>query len=231
MDLEEMQELQKIDLLRDEAVRTLETVTAQIGPPPFMPALDAEIEAQAEWLQQADSQLREARAQVETAERRIEATDKRIYSGAESNHRVLQELQADLYSQRQEIVPLRDAALAAGRALETASDAGQWLRDLRSRASADWEQRQAELADAGTRAETEVTELTERVRNQRQRLAAEDLATYDDYRRRGPRVVAPVAGGVCGECRLSLPTMVITRARRASRPVECPSCGCLVRVS
>ena len=47
MDLEGMQELQEIDLLRDAALRALEAATAQIGPPPFMEALDAEIEAQA----------------------------------------------------------------------------------------------------------------------------------------------------------------------------------------
>lgn len=231
MDLEGMQELQKIDLLRDAALGALEAATAQIGPPPFMEALDAEIEAQSESARQADLRLREARAQVETAERRIEATDKRLYGGAESDHRVLQELQADLYSQRQEVVPMRDAALAAERAREAAVEAEQWLRNLRSAAESNWERRQAELTEAKAKAEVETAALTVQVEAQRQRLDGEDLATYDSYRRRRPRVVAPVAGGVCGECRLSLPTMVITRARRAVRPVECPSCGCLVRVS
>ena len=231
MDLEGMQELQEIDLLRDAALRALEAATAQIGPPPFMEALDAEIEAQAESAKQADLRLREARAQVETAERRIEATDKRLYGGAESEHRVLQELQADLYSQRQEIVPMRDGALAAERALEAAVEAERWLRNMRKATASNWEQRQAELVEAKAEAEAQAAELTERVEAQRRRLDGEDLATYDGYRRRGPHVVAAVAGGVCGECRLSLPTMVITRARRAVRPVECPSCGCLVRVS
>lgn len=226
-----MQQLQKIDLLRDDANRKLREIAEQIGPAPFLDALDAEIEAQTDAAGKSRADLAEARAQVELAERRMEATDERIYGGTITDHRTLQDLQGDLYTQRQNLVPMKDAALAAQHAAEAAAEAESWLRQLRVKAASQWDERQADLAGRRDEAERLLAELTAQVGAQRARLAAEDLATYDDYRLRGPRVVAPVAGGVCGECRLSLPTMVITRARRADRPIECPSCGCLVRVS
>lgn len=226
-----MQELQKIDLLRDEANRTLQSIVGQIGPAPFLDALDAEIEAQADASKHSRAALTEARAQVELAERRMEATDERIYGGTITDHRTLQDLQGDLYTQRQNLVPMKDSALAAQHAAEADAEAEAWLRQMRAKAASQWDERQADLAARRGEAEGLVAELAARVEAQRARLGADDLATYDDYRLRGPRVVAQVAGGVCSECRLSLPTMVITRARRADRPIECPSCGCLVRAS
>lgn len=231
MDLEGMQELQQVDLLRDDARRKLEAIEAQIGPPPFAEALDAEIAAQADVVQQAEASLREARAAVEAAERRIEATDKRIYDGTITDHRTLQDLQADLYKQRQDITPLRQKSLAAEQDHAAGAEAEVWLGELRGTALASWQERQTELSAQRDQVNEQIGGLSVQVDAKRKHLAGEDLVTYDSYRLRGPRVVASVAGGVCGECRLMLPRMVITRARRADRPVECPSCGCLVRVS
>ena len=158
-------------------------------------------------------------------------TDKRIYDGTITDHRTLQDLQADLYKQRQDITPLRQKSLAAEQSHASGIEAEGWLGELRGTALASWQERQAELSAQRGQIDEQIAALAVRVEAQRERLVAEDLATYDSYRLRGPRVVAGVAGGVCSECRLMLPRMVITRARRADRPVECPSCGCLVRVS
>ena len=226
-----MQELQQVDLQRDDAKRVLQTVVEQIIDPPFVEALDGEIEAQALLSLTAARESREAEAIVGTAQRRIQASDERLYGGTITDHRTLEELQRDLYSQRQNLGPLSDANLAARQRAEEAAIAERWLRDFREQALAIWNTRQTQLRAERDEAQDHVDDLSVLVEQRRVRLTESDLGTYDEYRQRRPRVVAGVAGGVCEECRLTLPTMIITRARRADRPIECPSCGCLVRVA
>ena len=226
-----MQELQQVDLQRDDAKRVLQTVVEQIIDPPFVEALDGEIEAQALLSLTAARESREAEAIVGTAQRRIQASDERLYGGTITDHRTLEELQRDLYSQRQNLGPLSDANLAARQRAEEAAIAERWLRDFREQAVAIWNTRQTQLRADRDEAQDHVDDLSVLVEQRRVRLTDSDLGTYDEYRQRRPRVVAGVVGGVCEECRLTLPTMIITRARRADRPIECPSCGCLVRVA
>ena len=148
-----------------------------------------------------------------------------------TDHRTLSQLQADLYSQRQQLPALEDAVLSAEINSQDGAEAVAWLRQLRQRALDHWEDRQSELVNQRADIQAQLDELQAEVDGHRARLTDEDLQTYDLYRRRRPRVVASVVGGVCSECRLALPTMVITRARRGNRPIECPACHCLVRVA
>lgn len=231
MDLEAMQELQQVDLQRDEARRRLEGVVAQITEHPYIAALNAELEAQTQAAAQAAATGREAAAAVEQAQRRIEAADERLYGGSITNPRTLTELQSDLYAQRQKLVELQDTELASRQQAEEAFGAERWLRQLRERSLEIWNARQSELAAQRDTAQQRMDALTAQVEEHRRQLREADLEVYDEYRSRRPRVVAAVAGGVCEECRLALPTMVITRARRSIEPIECPSCGCLVRVA
>lgn len=231
MDLEGMQQLQDVDIQRDQAKRELQTVLDQISDPPFIDQLDSEIEAQQEEARRADQAVREAHAVVQTAQRRIEVTDQRLYSGSITDHRTLEELQRDLYSQRQQLPPLTEAENRATYEAEQAHDASGWLQQLRTAALDLWNARQSELDGERHEAQGRVDEFSRQAELLRDRLTEDDLDTYDQYRRRRPRVVATVAGGVCAECRLTLPTIVVTRARRGARAVECPSCGCLLRVA
>lgn len=231
MDLEGMQQLQEVDIRRDAALRDHRQIDEQITPPPFIEPLEAEITEQETLQTRANDALREARALSQTAQRRIDATDQRIYSGAVTDHRTLSQLQADLYSQRQQLPTFEDAVLNAEITVQDSAEAIAWLRQLRKRALDHWEARQHEFRTRRDEVQARLDELEGEVNQHRARLSSGDLQTYDLYRRRRPRVVASVTGGVCSECRLSLPTMVITRARRGNRPIECPACHCLVRVA
>jgi predicted nucleic acid-binding Zn-ribbon protein len=231
MDLEGLQQLQEIDIQRDQAKRELQAILEQISDPPFIAQLEAELDAQEEEARRSDQAVREAHAIVQTAQRRIEVTDNRLYSGSITDHRTLEELQRDLYSQRQQLPPLAEAETRASGEAELAHEASAWLQQLRTGALDTWNARQSELEIERVAAQDKVDEFSRQIEILRDQLGQDDLATYDQYRRRRPRVVATVAGGVCAECRLTLPTIVITRARRGARTVECPSCGCLLRVS
>ncbi len=231
MDLEGLQRLQEIDLERDAATRELQVVFDQIADPPFISALEAEATAQESEAQRANQLAREAHALVQTAQRRIDVTDRRLYSGAITEHRVLEELQRELYSQRQQLPPMIEAEQLAGQVAELAQEAVGWLQQLREQALDHWNEQQSTLKVQRGAHQERVDEFSRQIEILRDLLDGDDLAIYDQYRRRRPRVVTTVTGGVCDECRLTLPTIVVTRARRGTRIVECPSCGCLLRVS
>ena len=194
-----------VDLLRDDALRQLQAVVDQIGDPPFLAALDHEIAQQAAAVVEAALAQREARAMVQTAERRIEAADERLYSGTVTDHRTLEGLQRDLYSQRKALIPLNDAEVHSNTAADEAKAAEAWLRQMRGAAVARWNERQQQLKEQRDVAQRRVDDISVSVDDHRARLDPEDLDLYDEYRRRRPRVVASVSGGVCGECRLALP--------------------------
>ena len=144
MDLEGLQQLQEIDIQRDEAKRELQTILDQIADPPFVPQLDAEIEAQAEEARRADNATREAHAIVQTAQRRIEVTDNRLYSGSITDHRTLESCSAT--SMRS----VRHSAAGRGRDAasydaQMAHEAGAWLSQLKTSAVDAWNARQSEL--------------------------------------------------------------------------------------
>ncbi|MYF81380.1 MAG: hypothetical protein F4177_06400 [Chloroflexi bacterium] len=230
MDLEGMQQLQEVDIQRDQAKRDLQHIVDQISEPPFVGALEDEIGKQEDEARGADQAVREAQAVVQTAQRRIEVTDRRLYSGSITDHRTLEELQRDLYSQRQQLPPLTEAEQRAQNDAEQAHNASDWLHALRAAAIEIWNERQSQLQVERSAVQEQVDELSRQVEILRDQMVRDDLDVYDQYRRRRPRVVATVAGGVCAECRIALPTIVVSRARRGVRAVECPSCGCLLRV-
>ena len=218
MDLEEMQELQQVDLQRDDAKRVLQTVVEQIIDPPFVEALDGEIEAQALLSLTAARESREAEAIVGTAQRRIQASDEQTLR--RHDHR-------PSHARRAAARPLLTAPETSARsAMQTsrrvsapkrAAIAERWLRDFREQAVAIWNTRQTQLRADRDEAQDHVDDLSVLVEQRRVRLTDSDLGTYDEYRQRRPRVVAGVVGGVCEECRLTLPTMIIT-LRSTRRP-------------
>ena len=231
MDLEALQHLQEVDIQRDAALRELRTVADQLSDPPNLDRLDAEIAAQTDEVQKAELAAREAKAQVQTAERRIELADKRLYSGTITDHRTLEELQRDLYSQRQQLGPLSDAETRAAGAADASREAESWLIALRTGFVDGWNATQSQLRQEHDAGQERVDGFSRQIDQARASIAEDDLKVYDEYRRRRPRVVANVNGGVCEECRLTVPTVSVTRARRGDRVVDCPSCGCILRVT
>ena len=231
MDLERLQQLQDIDIKCDQALRNLQAVAKQLSEPPFLAQMDAEIAAQDDVTRLADQAAREASAQLQLAERRIRATDQRIASGSISDYRILEQLQRDRYAQTQQLTLLNEAKTRTASEARSAQDASDWLQQLRAGALNAWNARQAGIETERQSLQEHVDEFSRQIELERARISDADLTIYDQYRRRRPRVVTRVVGGVCEECRLMVPTISLTRARRGDRLVECPSCGCILRVT
>ena len=230
LDLAELAVLQEIDLRLDSVRHDLHGVDDQIGDPPFLATLDDEIGAQAELVKESQSARKGAEVTTDDSRTKIGQEEERLYGGEIPEARELQHLQQEIFGLRRGLSKLEDELLAAQGKEEAEIEASGYLDTLREKSLESWGARQKELLSDRTTIATTADGLQAEVDEQRGHLRKGDLAIYDDHRLRRPQVLAPTAGGVCGSCRLSLPTTIVTRARRAIEPVPCPACGCLVYV-
>ena len=224
----EMITLQEVDGRLDTIKKRLKEVEALLGRPPFLDALRGEVDAQKGLLKEATGDRKEKEVEAEASRLKITAEEEKLYSGAITESRELRSLQEEIFALRRGLKAQEESGLAQLEREELDREARDYLVRLLKRVEADWSERESEL-------ETQRRELVEQsdsidveAGEQRASMKEGDLAVYDDHRSRNPLVVAVAEGGVCGACRLTLPTMMLTRARRGAEVVNCPACGRIV---
>lgn len=228
--LAELAELNQTDLRLDRIKKQLAEIDAQLGDPPWLATLDAELAAQQALVDTAAGRRTDAEAELAARRAKMEAEDARLYDGSITDARELRNQQEAVYALRRALKDAQDPALALMEAEEAQGAALAHLQALRSGALEAWRGHQAALRDKRAALAAEADRLQAEVDGVRGDLPPDDLAVYDQQRRKRPVAIAAVIGGVCGACRLALPTTVLTRARRGVEPVYCPTCSCIVFV-
>lgn len=75
----------------------------------------------------------------------------------------------------------------------------------------------------------ELPAITSELEAMRERLPTAILKHYDERRSRGKPAVAPVNGGICGGCHISLPSGRLAELRRADGTLHvCDNCGVII---
>ena len=230
IDLAALVELQAVDLRVDALTKQIRAIDEQLGDPPGVAALAVEQEAQTE----RREAMRQARKAIDDEasglREKIQSEEQKLYGGRGGEARALQNLQEEIYALRRRLKGLDEHTLAAMEREEVEQEAVTYVEGLATASAALWAARQAALQAQRAAVAKDAEALHEEAAAQRAELPAGDLALYDAQRKKRPVAVAASSGGVCGACRLTLPTMVVTRARRAQEPVYCPACACLVYV-
>ena len=230
VDIPEIVALQTVDLRHDAMVKRLQALDEESRDPPAAAALTAELDAQEQLLHQAVQERESAEEEAEATRTKIGAEDGKLYSGAITDSRELRALQEEVFSLRRHLKTQEESILAFIEGEEFAREAQQFLVRLQEQGSAVWSARQTEIQERRQTVSDEAAVVQRELDQQRTEMDSEDLAIYDHQRRLHPVAVAAVEGGVCGACRLSLPTTVLIRARRGTAAVHCPSCSCIVYV-
>lgn len=79
------------------------------------------------------------------------------------------------------------------------------------------------------RGSPELPDISVEIAAIRERLPTAILKHYDERRSRGKPAVAPVIGGICGACRLSLPSGKASELRRGDGTLHvCDNCGAIL---
>ncbi len=223
VDVAELAALQEVDLRMDEYKKELSELEAQLGDPPWRPALQAEIDAQAAIATDAQQARQSAEAVATATREKLSREETKLYSGSVTDARELQALQEEIFALRRQLKGEEETLLGAMAPEEDAQAAADHLASLLEGAVEAWESRRAELQVRYDDISAEAAIVQSEVDDHRSHVDAADLAVYDEHRTRWPVVVAQSVSGVCGSCRLALPTTVLTRARRGTEVIHCPA--------
>lgn len=228
VDVSELVVLQEVDLRLDEYKKDLSQLDELLGDPPWRPALETELEVQADLLQTGTRTRQAAEVAADGTREKIKGEETKLYSGSITDARELQALQEEIFALRRQLKGEEEALLEAMAPEEQAQAATAYVTQLLEGSVAAWETRRAELQSRHDAVSTAAAAVQAEVDDQRALIEAEELAVYDEHRTRWPVVIAKSVSGVCGSCRLALPTTVLTRARRGTEVIYCPACGCIV---
>lgn len=217
--------LQEIDLAIDAARQRLEEVASCLHDPEDLVALREEVARRRKELHDLRHRQRELEWEVEELRRKAKAVEDKLYGGSVRNPKELQDLQADLESIGRQLARKEDSLL------EIMVQGDEQEAALREREAAlaqreqEWQAEHASLLSQKESLEQELSSLEGRRAQQVGRINGTALRLYQELRaRRQGRAVARVERGLCGGCRISLPTSLLQQARSGDALVQCTSC-------
>lgn len=225
-DAAKLYDLQKIDTNWEKVRRKLLQLQKQLEEPEELRAARARLAATEAGLQAAEASQKSAEAEAQGLAERIRGGEQRLMSGALHSPKELEALQASVAALRRQRAAVDDVGVNA--LLEGEELAARRAGEQAALAAVEqsWGTRHAELAQE----DVKLRRLAVQIKAQRVRLLealpAEDLALYEDLRKRKAGVaVALVENGLCTACHVRLPTGVASAARSSREPVYCTSCG------
>jgi uncharacterized protein len=219
--------LQEIDSEIDRREAALETLRTPVEESEELSDIRTELAEHRTGLPELESRQRDLELQVAGLREKAGPVEKKLYDGSITNPKELGDLQRDLDQITRHRQALEEELLfvleqvEAKRAAIAATE--QRLQQVEAQQASD---RQNNAADEA-RIERELAGLRERRAAMLAGLPGAPVSAYDRLRRRRRGVaVVKVERGTCLGCRLTVPTVVLQRARSGMNPnpVQCPSC-------
>ncbi|MGH9111520.1 MAG: zinc ribbon domain-containing protein [Acidimicrobiales bacterium] len=162
---------------------------------------------------------------------RANQAEKQLYSGAVSNPRELQALQDDVASIRRRIGQIEDDELEIMELIEPVDAERSELSGQRDQLDADGQRLRAELAEAESELDVQLSEVRAEREVAAKAVPDELWAEYDEVRSRlGGVAIARLVGTTCQGCHLALSAVEVDRIRKLSLDdaVHCEECGRLL---
>lgn len=219
--------LQEIDSQIDQREAMLESLRTPTEENEELAETRAQLAEHRTGLPELEARQRDLELQTAGFREKIEPVETKLYSGSITNPKELTDLQRDLDQLNRQRQSLEEELLSVLEQIEAkragAAAAQLRLDQIESQQVADRERNQSEDA----RIEGELTALRERRSRSVEGIPVSPVTAYDRLRRRRRGIaVVKVERGTCLGCRLTVPTVVLQRARSGTNPnpVQCPSC-------
>lgn len=219
--------LQEIDLQIDEREAALESLRGRPEENDAVNDARVELAQSSAGIPDLEARQRELDLLVAGQRDKIAPVEAKLYGGSVRNPKELQDLQQDLDQLNRQRESVEEELLAVIDQVETRRAAMAAVAERLETLEREWAAEQATARADTERIEAELTALRARRAAAAQRLPAGPLTAYDRLRRRRRGVaVVKVERGACLGCRLTVPTVILQRARSGANPnpVQCPSC-------
>ena len=179
-----------------------------------------------------ETERRDIELSVGSSQEKGKQLEEKLYDGSVRNSRELEGMNTELNLLKENQRRQEEGLLRALEAIEeTERKLGRiegGLRELEETR----EQQRVDLGGERAQLEAEIEALQARRSSMASQVSPEHLRLYDRMRvARQGHAVSRVERGVCGGCRISLPSRVVQQARTSQRPVQCPSCSRILFVS
>ena len=229
--IRQLYEIQEIDLELARNRDLIASVASQLGDRAELDTVQRDLEAHRAVFNQLRGQQRTQDLEAETLRERVQNAEGRLYGGSIINPRELEGYEREATLLRGQLKVLDDRLLETMMALEEAQEQVRALEARYEDTEERWQSRQAELDEERKRLDEAVAALEARRQGLASSIGPQELKVYEALRlSRGGVAVARVERGLCGGCRVSLPTHQLQRARSGRETVPCNSCGRILYV-
>ena len=224
--------LQEIDSAIDACKRALDDIAERLGESQELLDARARVpEAQAA-LERLRHRQRELEWEVQNLTTRIEAEEEKLYGGSIRNPKELTSLQHEVEIIKAQRARLEDELLALMSQVDEAEAALTEARSELAAVEARWLAEQNDLLSQQSQRQQELARLQDQRAKQIPLIDTPTLRLYEAIRqRRQGRAVVRIERGMCGGCRIALPTTVLQRARSGFNVVQCTSCERILYMS
>lgn len=218
-------DLQEIDLALDAARARLAEIEEALGETEDLIEARKAVEESRENVNKLKAQQTDEELQVEQIRDKAKKVDDKLYSGTVTNPKELGDLHADFKMLNTQADHAEDKLLGTLVEIDEASDALSKEESAFAEVQARWESDQARMRAEKAEFEPEIT----RLEAEREEVAAgidpRAMSLYKLLRQRRAGVaVAKLERGMCGGCRITLPSATLTKARSGTELVQCVSC-------
>jgi len=218
-------DLQVVDLEIDEEERNLRLVESGLGESEELLSARESLAQVSEWQAGLRRRLRNLELDLDGVVEKRKASEKILYSGKVKSPKELSGLEQEVQLLKRRQVEVEDETLEVMSQLEMADERLKREKKRLERLEIKWREEQAELKEKQVALSSRLSLLRERRESLQATTDPEDLATYEDLRRRkGREGVALVQNGVCQGCGVAVSTSKVTRVLRGEELVQCANC-------
>lgn len=224
--------LQEIDLALDAAKARLAEVEEALGETEELIEVRNVVEEREQRLRELRSRQSDEEMSVDEVRGKAEKVDQKLYSGTVTNPKELGDLHADFKMLNRQASEMEDTLLATLVEIDEAEAALTEAQTAYADLHARWEEDQGRLRAERDELEPEIARLGSERESAAADLDPRALSLYGLLReRRGGVAVAKVDRGMCGGCRISLPSATLTKAKTGTELVQCVSCERILLVN
>ena len=223
---EPLYQLQTLDAQVEQGQHRITEIQASLGETQaLVQARQAATDADAEerkW----STQARSLELEIESLSNKINANERRLYSGSITNPKELGDLQEEAASLKRRRKTLEDELLEAMVYGEEAEETLELCQNTLSETENGWRADQATLKSELDELERHLKRIQVERDQLRQRIAPENITTYDKLRARfGSVVVATLRDGVCSFCAVTPSSTKLKAIRSGKELLKCGNCG------
>ena len=218
--------LQQIDDKLSGQINHLATIENELSNNDGGGAMSEELSATKLTIENLQLEQKSTRDETDTTKEKIGEYEEKMYSGTVVNVRELEGMQKEVGLLNSRVKEHEDTLSELVVSIETAETTKKDLNSNLTLAHEDSEQRIQDLTAKQEIVTKQISTLSTDRNRKAKLIDPEDLASYERIKtQRGGIAVSSVQRGLCGVCKMSLPTHKLQRARSRREIIPCDSCG------